>query len=97
MLVMLSEPLPVLVRVRFWDGLVMPTVWLPKASELGDSVAVGADTPVPLRLVVLDPAEVLSVTVSVALRVPVSVGVKVTLMLQLAPAARLLPHPLVCE
>ena len=35
-------------------------------------------------------------TVNAAVRVPVCVDVNVTAMLQLAPAARLLPQPFVC-
>src|SRR2546423_549832 len=38
-----------------------------------------------------------SVSVSVPVRVPPAVGVKVTLTVQLAPAARLLPQLLLCE
>jgi hypothetical protein len=39
----------------------------------------------------------LSVIVTEALRAPVAVGVKVTLIEQLAPAAKLVPQVLVCE
>ena len=38
----------------------------------------------------------MSVTVSAAVRVPVALGVKVTLIVQFAPAARLVPHVFVC-
>jgi hypothetical protein len=86
---MLSETLPVLVRVTVCEGLVVPTVWLAKVSELGVSVAVGTATPVPLRLAVLVPAEVLSLTVTVAERDPVVAGVNVTVMVQMPPAGRL--------
>ncbi len=48
--------------------------------------------PVPVSVAVCVPAE--SVTVSVPLRVPLAVGLKVTEIVQLAPAARLVPHPL---
>jgi hypothetical protein len=38
----------------------------------------------------------LSEIVTVALRVPIAIGVKVTLIVQLAPTATELPHVLVC-
>ena len=52
--------------------------------------------PVPVRLAVRGLPVALSVTASVALRDPAAVGLKVTLMVQLAAAARLAPQPLVC-
>ena len=51
--------------------------------------------PVPLRLVVCVLGLALSVTVMVVDRLPVLAGVKVTLMVQLAPADTLDPHVLV--
>ena len=51
--------------------------------------------PVPDRAVVWGLPVALSVTVDVAFRVPVTVGVKVTLTVQLAPAAKLEPQPFV--
>ena len=53
-------------------------------------------TPVPERLVVWGLLLALSVTVKVPVRLPVAVGVKVTLMTQLAPAATEVPQLLVC-
>ena len=50
----------------------------------------------PVRLAVWGLLVALSVTVKVPLRVPVAVGEKVTLMMQLAPAATLAPQLLVC-
>src|SRR5438105_3019414 len=52
--------------------------------------------PVPVRLVVWGLLLALSVTVRVAVRVPAAVGVKVTLIVQLPPAATLVPQLLVC-
>jgi len=46
---------------------------------------------------VCEPAETLSVTVTFAVRVPVAVGVKVTVMLQLAFIASVLGQLFVCE
>ena len=42
-----------------------------------------------------EPVDVLSLIVTVAVRAPLAVGVKLTEMEQLAPAATLLPHVLV--
>ena len=52
--------------------------------------------PVPVRLTVCGLPVALSVRVTAAVRVPLAVGVKVTLIVQLAPAATELPHVLVC-
>ena len=54
-----------------------------------------ADVPTPERLAVCGLFVALSVTVKVAVRVLMAVGVKVTLMVQWAPAARLEPQLLV--
>ena len=51
--------------------------------------------PVPVRLMVWGLPRALSVIETDAVRVPRTVGVKVTLMLQLLPAGRELPHVLV--
>jgi len=47
-------------------------------------------TPVPLNATLSGLSAALSVTVTLALRVPVAAGVKVTLMVHLAPAAKVL-------
>jgi hypothetical protein len=62
---------------------------LPKFSEAG-SKAAADETPVPLNCVVCGEPEPLSLTVKVPLRVPSTEGVKVSEILQLAPAARVL-------
>ena len=53
------------------------------------------DVPVPLRLTVCGLPVALSVLVRVPVRFPVAVGVKVTLIVQLAPALSALPQLLV--
>ena len=55
------------------------------------------ETPVPVRLTVCVAGLALSVMVKEPLREPLAVGVKVTLRLQLALAARLEPQVLVWE
>ena len=79
--------------------LVVPAVMPPKESDeaLACSVAVGAAFPVPLRLTVCDPPEALSVTVIVPVRLPVAVGEKATLIVQVAAAARLAGQLLLSE
>ena len=78
--------------------LVVPRFWLLKVRLEGVTPAVGPlPVPVKLTLCVL-PATLLllSVIVKEAVRFPVPVGVKVTVKVQLPPAARELPQVLVC-
>jgi hypothetical protein len=63
---------------------------------VGERLAAGA-VPVPVRLTVCVAGLALSVTVIAPLCEPVAVGVKVTLRVQLALAARLKPQVLVWE
>ena len=58
-------------------------------------LTVGA-VPVPVRLTVWGLPVALSVRVTAAVRDPLAAGVKVTLIVQLAPAATLAPQLLVC-
>ena len=69
---------------------------MPNASDVGDKLAAGP-VPVPVSAAVWGLFGALSVTVRVADLAPEAVGVKVTLIAQLAPAARLLPQVVVCE
>ena len=97
MLVMDRLALPLFVKVTFCGVLDVPTVWLPKFRLVGLSDAEGPTaTPVPVKLAVCGLPGALSVTVIVPVRVPATVGVKVTLMLQFEPAAREVPQVLVC-
>jgi hypothetical protein len=93
--IMLSSSVPVFVRVTARAPLVVVTNWLPNDKELADRVTAGA-TPVPVKATVCGLPLALSFTVSVPVLVPVAVGVKVTSIAQLAPAATLAPHVLVC-
>ena len=76
-------------------ALVVPTLWLPK-SGTGEGERLGGAVPVPDTPEVWGLLLALSVTVSVALRDPAAVGVKVTLIVQFPPAATLDPQLLVC-
>jgi hypothetical protein len=62
---------------------------------VGERLTAGA-VPVPVRLTVWVAGLALSVTVKVALCEPLAVGVKVTLKVQLPPAATVAPQLLVC-
>ena len=69
---------------------------LAKVKELGDRLTGPvADTPVPAKLTVCGLPVALSVIESFPVTLPVAVGLNVTLMVQLAPAARLVPQLLV--
>jgi hypothetical protein len=86
-----SGALPVFESVVVWAGLVLPTNCPPNAKLAGESVALGA-VPVPVRNTPCWPPDALSVTMTEPDRVPVAVGVKVTLIEQLAPAATVVPQ-----
>ena len=73
--------------------LVMLTSWAAKVTLVGDKVAFGPETtPVPLREAICGLPAALSETLSAALRNPDVVGLNVTLIVQLAPAANELPQ-----
>jgi hypothetical protein len=87
MLEIVNVAVPVLVSVTICTALLMPTIWLPKLMLLPPSVTMGA-TPVPVSVTVCGLPGNGSLTVMAPLRMPVAVGVKVTLTLQLAVGAR---------
>ncbi len=82
-----------LLRVTFCAALVVPTVWLAKVRLEGESVTEPPVVlpPVPVRVATSLPADV--AMVRVPLNVPVDVGLKTTLVVQLAPAGSVVPHP----
>lgn len=84
-----------MVRVTSCAVLGVPTAWLPKARLAAERVTAGP-TPVPLRTTVCGPPAALSLMTKSPLVLPVTEGLKVTLMVQFAPAATLDPQPLVC-
>ena len=68
---------------------------MPKLSELGERPTAGPDVvepPVPLNGIVWGVFGALSLRVTAPVRVPVAVGVKFTLIVQLPPAATELPQ-----
>src|SRR5260370_42452234 len=95
MLWILRVALPLLVIVTGSAGLALPTKRPLKTKLTGESVIAGAVIPRPLSETVCGLPMALSVKVMEPLRVPTAVGVKVTKMVQLPRAARLLPQLLV--
>jgi hypothetical protein len=99
-LAIVSDPVPELVKVTVCALAVTPTFVLLNGTTVGESPAAGTPVPVPVRetvCVVPDTLLALSVIVTVAMRVPAAVGLKVTEMLQLVPAVRVAPHVFVSE
>ena len=98
MLVMLSVAVPEFVSVIDFAKLVVLSARLGKVRLVGDKLTAGAvpdDAPVPVRLTVCGLPLALSVTLIVPVWVPVAVGVNVTLIVHLPPAATEEPHVLV--
>jgi hypothetical protein len=75
----------------------VPTFCAGKVNEAGERLTSGVATPVPVRLTVWVAGLALSVMVTAPVLVPAAVGLKVTLRVQLAPAATLEPQVLVWE
>ncbi len=93
-LVISKAAFPVLVRVTACTALVVPSVWLGKVRLVVVRLTAGPP-PVPVRLTVWGLPVALSLTFNMAVRVPGAAGVKVTVIMQLAPAATVLPQLLV--
>jgi hypothetical protein len=85
--------LPVLVTVRVRALLLVPTAQLPKANEFGVTVAVRTGAkPVPLSATGEPATATLARMVSVSLYDCAAVGANVTLMVQVPPAAKVVPQ-----
>jgi hypothetical protein len=95
MLLAVKAALPELVKVISWAVLVVPRDWVPKAKLVGERVAVDF-APVPVSVTLCGLTEETYKRLTEAVRVPVAVGWKVTLIVQLAPAATLDPQLFVC-
>jgi len=96
---MLKDAVPVLVTVMSCPALVVPTVCdgkvKPDAGEIDTADAAAA--PVPVSAIACGLPIALSAMETEAVRTPDAVGSKVTLIVQVALAARLVPHVSVCE
>jgi hypothetical protein len=84
--------LPAFLIVTVLGELVVPIFCLAKLSEVVES---DTAVPVPVRLTVCGLPAAVSVTVRVAVLVNAAVGVNLTLMVQLEPAASVAPHVVV--
>jgi hypothetical protein len=91
-----NNTVPVLLTFTLFAVLVPLRATLPKLNAVGETEKVDC-TPVPERDTVLLPAPPPAVTTSVATFEPVVVGLNVTLIAQLAPAATEVPQLFVCE
>ena len=96
-LAMFSKAVPVLVSVTVCAALGVLSCWLANVRVVADKLTAGAAAvvPLPVRLTVWGLPVALSVKVMVPGWLPVAVGVKVTVMVQLAPAATEVPQVLV--
>jgi hypothetical protein len=81
--------------VTGWEALALPSACAAKLSAAGVAFRT-LDPPVPVRDTVCGLPEALSVMVRAPVRVPLAVGVKVTLTVQLVLTARLAPQLLLC-
>src|SRR6266851_1832291 len=95
MLEIINAAVPVLDRLTICTALVLPTRWPPKLILAPPNTTIGA-TPVPVSETTCGLPAALSVMVTAPLRVPLSVGVNVTLTVQLAPMPTVVPQLLVC-
>jgi hypothetical protein len=93
-LVTSTASVPGFESVTAWAGLVVPTPWVLNVRLLGTSVTAGPVglVAVPLKLTDCGLPGALSAMLTEAVSAPVAVGLKVTLMVQLALAATLLPQ-----
>src|SRR5579872_4637071 len=90
MLLMVRGTVPVLVSFTAAVALVVPTFWLPKLTLVGLKLTTGmVVVPLPLSATFCGLPGPPSANVRLAVRLPLFVGVKVTLTLQDALAARL--------
>src|SRR5579863_471196 len=89
---MLRVDVPVLVKVTVCAGLVVPTSWLPKPRLGGERLTPGV-APNPVRGTVCGDPWASSIKISVAPRLPLTAGVNVTEIVQVAPfLATLVPQ-----
>lgn len=87
---------PLLVKVTVFAVLVVFTIWAANVSDVGERFTIGA-IPVPLKLAVGWAPVVLLFKISEPAREPRAAGVKITLTVQLLPAANGVPQLFVWE
>ena len=82
---------PTFVNVTDLAALVVPTATVPKLSEVGERESC---VPVPVKATVCGLFGASSLKVNIPVRTPITVGVKVTLTVQLSPTASVVPQVL---
>ena len=93
MLVIARAAVPELVSVMLGAVFVDPTVVELKLSVCADSFATGAGvTPVPCNVTACGEPNALSAKLNHVLSAPIAAGLKITVTVQEAPAATLVPH-----
>src|SRR5260370_4676416 len=95
MLLIVRVALPVFFSCMPFAPLVLPTLRVAKERLVGFRVAMGSNL-VIVRLTCCGLPVALSVMLTAAERFPIAVGVNVTLKVQLAPTATVVPQSLVC-
>jgi hypothetical protein len=91
-----SAALPPFVTVTSFGALTVFACTLPKASDVGESVKVGA-TEVPVSVTLCVPAPLPALMFNIAPFAKVEVGANTTLIVQVDPAEMEVPQVLVCE
>jgi len=91
--VIFNAATPTFVSVTVFGRLVAPNPTEPKFKLVGASFAV---VPIPLSVTFCGLPAALLLTLNAAVRVPDAAGLKVTLIVQLAPAAKEVPQVWVC-
>jgi hypothetical protein len=71
------------VKTTCWDELGVPTTCAANVSDVGFTATPGAAKPVPVRLIICGLPGDVSVTVIVSVRLPATVGAKVTVTIHL--------------
>ena len=83
----MSAAEPEFVTVTTCAALEVLSTWLAKVRLPGAKLIDGAAVPVPVNAIVCGLPAALSVTVTVPVRAPATVGVKITVIAQVAPTA----------
>jgi hypothetical protein len=79
-------PVPVLLTVTCWLALVVPTRCEPNPKFVGVGATITLPVPVPVKVTFCGEPDALSAMEIEPVRVPVAVGVNVTVIVQLSPA-----------
>jgi len=89
--------LPVFLNTTVCAEADVPTAVSPKDTVEGETVAGGGVMPFPVNETACGLPPPSSLTKREAVRIPSAPGVKITLIVQVVPGARVLPHVVVIE